>query len=80
MDYKKLDLDVIIEKEKEDLLSIERRKLFKKAGKLIYTTPIVVLMSNLSNAGLTPPDPPDSTTQASQQDSFNNDDDTRKFF
>jgi len=60
MDHKKLDLEVIVEKEKEDLLSLERRRLFKKTGKIIYTAPILVLLSSSLDA-LDPPEPPEAS-------------------
>ncbi len=62
----------------EELSSLERREILKKTGKLIYTAPILALLSTSSDA-LDPPDPPDSTTQASQQASFNSNDPRKSF-
>ena len=69
MNHKKLDLEETVEK--DNLMSAERRELFKKTGKMIYTAPILALLSTSADA-LGPPDPPSSESDAVNLNFANN--------
>jgi len=42
----------------EELSSLDRREILKKTSKIIYTTPVIVMLSRSLNA-FDPPAPPD---------------------
>lgn len=62
MNHKVLDPDSMKKKE-TDIVSMERRSLCKKTGKMIYSAPLIVLLSGSADA-LTPPPPPAGSDSA----------------